>query len=200
MSAQITPIFANLIYRVNLSEFVQNNAALEKTAIKLYKKSKEKTVSKWSCNTFSTLFMMNFNEDLIFREMLSKIIHHVSVFANEFSAEYNGIECSNSWINLAKPGAFQELHTHPKSHFSSIYYVKVPENCGSIIFQSHECFSDMFEFPTKEHRLPNHKRYIINPKECDLLIFRSNLPHMVNANSSKQNRISISSNFILHNN
>ena len=38
------------------------------------------------------------------------------------------------WANINTKGNFNTPHTHPGSHYSGCYYVKVPKNSGNLYF------------------------------------------------------------------
>jgi uncharacterized protein (TIGR02466 family) len=78
-----------------------------------------------------------------------------------------------------------------------IYYVKAPKNCGNTLFLSGKYFSDMYMAPYDEMTPANYSSYTIIPEESNLVLFRSNIPHMVNKNMSGENRVSLSANFSL---
>ena len=91
----------------------------------------------------------------------------------------------------------QEFHIHPNHHFSLVYYVSVNDNSGNIIFRSPESATDMFMLPSGNETLASMKTVSIKPEVGTLLIFRSNLLHMVEKNKSNQPRVSISFNVSL---
>ena len=110
-----------------------------------------------------------------------------------------GLEITNSWFNIGKPGSFQFDHVHHghRGHnaLSGVYYHKVPENGGSIIFQnpiSHLTVCnklwDLSISPVKG----------LEPMEGSILIFPSFLSHKVGINQSNEERISISFNVVMN--
>jgi hypothetical protein len=91
------------------------------------------------------------------------------------------------WGNISPPNAFNQIHTHNHSissyhntDISGVLYLKVPENSGEITF-----YDPLFV----------SKNYTVKPKEKDILLFHQHLPHSVNPNYSKEDRISIAFNF-----
>ena len=79
--------------------------------------------------------------------------------------------------------------------FSAVYYVKVPEGSGNIIFEDPR-MPDML--PVKN--IPERNSLSFNkigytPAEGTLLIFRSSLRHCVQEGTNVDPRISISMNF-----
>jgi hypothetical protein len=77
-----------------------------------------------------------------------------------------------------------------------VYYLQVGNDCGNIIFRSFEADTDMLPLPADILTYPNYKTMSIMPEEDNLLIFRSNLKHMVEKNISNVQRISLSMNFL----
>ena len=180
--------FVELIYKTNLEELQKNNLFFYKEALTL--KEKFNSEQNWDCDTFNHSFV---NENLC-----GIVIQHVKKFAEYYGIENQEIKCTSSWINVAEKNNYQEYHVHPKNHFSAVYYVKVPKNCGNILFKSNSSNDNMFPIISKKLTHANYQTYSINPIESDLLIFRSNLQHMVEKNKSDEQRVSISMNFIIN--
>lgn len=153
--------------------------------------------SDWRCNTFTTLNKYDMINDPIFSELFEDIKKEVIVIATEFAAKTENIKVTDSWINVAKPGAFQEYHIHTNSHFSAVYYLKTPEKCGNLVFRSSEADTDMFPLPLNFTNYTSYKTYAFPAREGYVTIFRSNLSHMVEQNMSNDTRISVSMNFTL---
>lgn len=101
-----------------------------------------------------------------------------------------------SWLNINPPMSYNTKHLHPRSLFSGVYYISVPEgNCGQITFERE---------PLMLSYLPN---YVVetwndmtsgtasyNPVAGKLIIFPSWLTHWVEPNLTSSNRISLSFN------
>ena len=153
----------------------------------------------WNCNTYNSLNAYDMFKDSMFNSLFDEITYWVNTFAEtHYNVENPSAKCSESWINISPPMAYQEYHIHPNSHFSAVFYVKTPPESGNIIFRSHEANFDMFELPrVNDINHYNGKTFWHEPEECKLLIFRSNLSHMVKYNKSNEDRISIATNFIL---
>jgi uncharacterized protein (TIGR02466 family) len=94
------------------------------------------------------------------------------------------------WATIAKLGLFHLRHAHPKNIVSGVYYVKVPPKSGSI----------MFEDPRGVGVEPYDNRFVVHPKEGDIILFPSFLVHEVATTYSSSERISIGNalSFILH--
>ena len=191
----ISPIFVELISLTNLSQHSDKNDYFFNKVTSLQSQHSTEKSTDWLCDTFSTMRYYDLINDPEFALVLNDIKTDVIKFSKEYGVQTENINCSDAWINLASPGAYQEYHIHSGSHFSIAYYLKTPENCGNIVFRSHEANTDMFPLPADGLLPPNFKTFYYTPKTNDLLIFRSNLSHMVEKNKSKEDRVSISANF-----
>lgn len=103
---------------------------------------------------------------------------------------------NESWLNINPPGAYNSKHLHPRSLFSGVYYISVPEgDSGQIIFERE---------PLMLSYLPS---YIVDtwndmtsgtagyqPVTGKLLIFPSWLLHWVEFNNTNKDRISLAFN------
>ena len=97
----------------------------------------------------------------------------------------------NMWANINPPGGYNAPHIHPNSLFSGVYYVKIPaENSGKFVCRTKDSWNQ-FPLPRKTYRnWPETMEY--NPGEGKLLLFESDLMHMVEPNETHEDRISIS--------
>lgn len=193
--SNITTAFTEVIYRNSLNQFNDKNAEFAKRGLEIRDTVTQK--HDWRCNTYSTdKSEYDLRKDPLFKDLVTICEQETDAFAREFGV-IGRAKCSEAWINLANPGAYQEYHIHAKSHFSLVYYVDTPINSGNTVFASHEKNTDMFPLPTHTLTPPNFKTYFMNPKNGDVVIFRSNLEHMVEPNQSDSVRISISMNMII---
>lgn len=198
-SSQILTLFTENIFIVDLSKYQSTNDFFYEKVLDLKNRSKNKKTQGWRCETFSTIDPKIYNliNEPVFLPILSDIEKNVLSYANNYGVNQGKIISKEAWINLSKPGDYQEFHSHALSHFSIAYYVKVPENSGEIIFRSPRCQQDMFPLPVSGNNINNITEYPIKPKNNMLLIFRSYFEHMVEKNQSFSDRVSISGNFIL---
>lgn len=188
----ITYLFPTPVYATNLNLLTPSHADYVSKAMELHQSIDQKT--KWRCDTFNTLDAYDMLSDPLFFNLFEEIKTHTKIFCKDFGVEANDVTITDSWINVAGQGGYQEYHIHTGSHFSLAYYVSAPKNSGNIVFRSHEADTDMYPLPQGDLKPSSYKTYSIEPQEGMLLIFRSNLRHMVEKNLSDNNRISISMN------
>ncbi len=110
---------------------------------------------------------------------------------------YEGFAITNCWTNINPEGKAHQIHSHPNNYLSGVYYVRAPENCGDIVFHDPRPQSIVL-LPQVTERTPfNASSHRITPKEGTLLLFHSWFQHLVEANQSDEERISISFNIML---
>mgnify|MGYP003340216308 FL=1 len=103
------------------------------------------------------------------------------------------------WVNVNSTSGYNTLHHHGViTPLSGVFYIKVPENSGDIVFHrpTHLCGSTFYrnisdEFHGENKTMPEYR---ITPKEGMIVLFPSYLWHLVEPNTSGGDRISISFN------
>jgi uncharacterized protein (TIGR02466 family) len=98
------------------------------------------------------------------------------------------------WTNINIPGSFNTSHNHPNCHLSGVFWIKIPDNSGDIVFDDPNNFNKFVEFQSYDEDFKNHfgcsRGIKHSPKEGQILIFPSYLEHMVDRNNSFEDRIS----------
>lgn len=110
---------------------------------------------------------------------------------------------SEGWININKKGDFNLTHTHPESDLSAVFWISTKgEKSGRIEFENPCNFeqNNLLSKIKKEVRdsFNLNKSHWIVPKDGVLLIFPSNIRHMVFPNQTFDDRISIAFNIKLY--
>ena len=194
---QIHHLFPTIVHIENIPRTAEVNQHYIDKSIELANTLPKDNINSWRCDTFSTLDKYDMINDPIFVELIEDVKKEVAVVATFFGAKTDNIIVTSGWINVAGPGAFQEYHIHTNSHFSVVYYLKTPKNCGNLVFKSFEAETDMFPLPLTMTNYTSYKTFSIPATEGHMVVFRSNISHMVEKNMSNDSRISISMNINL---
>ena len=101
---------------------------------------------------------------------------------------------TQSWCNYTKEGQFHHKHAHPNSFISGVFYVQADKTKDKIYFYKEEY--KQIKIPAKEYNLFNSESWWFETGTNDLVIFPSNLTHMVEKVVGKE-RISLSFNTFL---
>lgn len=101
------------------------------------------------------------------------------------------------WANANGKYAYNNVHNHPNSLLSGVYYVRVEGNCGdlSLFDPRKQAWTMQPEYSERDSM--NSPVHFIGPEAGSLIIFPSWLEHSVNQNLSDADRISISFNINL---
>ncbi len=134
-----------------------------------------------------------FGLDNLIKESTKEIILY-----NEYK-ETVKIKYEGMWANINRYKDYNTSHVHPYSDWSGCYYVKTPENCGSIRFADPRTVRHMLAQPHlyNLNQCSSERQgteYRVLPKAGRLVMFPSFLEHQVEPNQSQELRISISFN------
>ena len=106
-----------------------------------------------------------------------------------------------SWVNINPKGSRNYRHHHftlnNRHLFAGVYYVKVPENSGAIIF--HDPRGNHLQASVDMQYLSGASPpvYAIQPKAGECYYFPTWLEHEVSENLSEEDRISIAFNIFI---
>lgn len=194
-TAQVTAMFTDVAMRVPMKELAGVLPDFRTRALAV--QQEVAPAHDWRCGTFAT-FSTEYSvlTDPIFHDLLMQSGQAVLEFAQYYGVSSTELACTEAWINIAGNKDYQEYHVHPRSHFSGVFYVAVPENSGNLVLRSHETDKDMFPLPVGKTTPASHKTFSFKPVAGELILFRSNMPHMVEQNLSEDPRISVAMNFV----
>jgi uncharacterized protein (TIGR02466 family) len=130
---------------------------------------------------------------------LRELFSHITNFANDLAEKMTmqPVRIINSWVNVNGYRDFNWSHTHDDSLISGVYYVKTPENCGGIEFESP--MAQLYHpFAMKSgYSKYNAPNWAMPSYEGTLYLFPAWLKHGVHPNMNKEEeRVSISFNLV----
>lgn len=190
-------VFPTLILDTFVNECEEINPLLEEEAY-FFQQNFSKT-HDWRCDTYSSIGLHpleNGNNVDVSKKLLNILSEKVFEYLIEYGVDLSksNISCDEYWFNIASSGQYQEYHQHHGSDISVVYYVKANDQSGNIVFKS---FESLTCDTLKNIRLSeiNYNTISFNPTPGRVLVFKSNLLHMVEKNLSNEDRISIALNF-----
>lgn len=155
----------------------------------------EKGGNNWiSKSNFNTQSTYNINEDEKFNFFVDKVSEKIQEHAKHLNSNYT-YKCNEAWLNTYTEKDYQEFHTHAGSVFSAVYYLNNPKKGGRIFFENPVepdmlPLRDISEYNTDNSSLCNY-----NPDNGTLIIFRSNIRHMVEPIETNETRATIALNY-----
>jgi len=138
-----------------------------------------------------------FSDDRFFSDLANQIQNIVIDFAESIEIDLKSNNAIQMWININGYKDSNILHDHPKSIFSGVYYVKVPQNAGNIKFYhpAHSLLErDWANLRVNTYNFYNSHVWSLSPVENRIIVFPSWIDHLVEPNLSHEERISISFN------
>lgn len=185
--------FPTAIYKASEIISEKDNNKLIKRCLAV-KEKVSRGGTHWMSPVYNTMNSYDLNTDKAFQPLINIVTHHVHEFTKAYGSD-DKYKCSNAWVNVYKKGDYQEFHTHPKSIFSAVYFVKAPEGSGSLILSNPNC-PDMLPIQNiREDNSLNFETCSYKPEPRSLIIFRSYISHMVKQGNHKEERISLAFNF-----
>ena len=104
----------------------------------------------------------------------------------------------NLWINENSKYSYNQVHNHPNSHFSGVFYIDVPNDSGDIFFLRPDFSSTMYDLSNFLYASPmNIEQKKIKNCTNEFLLFPSTLMHGVHINKTDNPRITLSFNLFL---
>ena len=176
-----TPLFINLVKNKEFDEEIKKELLIEE--------KKNKTAFKSNVGGFQTENIRNpLIEDVIIKNTFSMLNSRYTSLSPIL------IKIANFWINKNYKSNWNKPHTHPQSHYSGVYYLDVPENSGNLTFIRNNDYSlvkpDLKAFDHQDFL----DHFNVIPKKNMMILFPSNVLHMVSPNMSDLPRISLAFN------
>ena len=106
--------------------------------------------------------------DPLYKDLLSGIVKYTN--GRKFNLHV-------AWLNIHNFNDFAQPHDHHNVDFTSIYYLKVPSDCGSLYINE------------SLNKFPMIRQYF--PKLYDLIVIHGEYVHKTDVNKSKEPRISL---------
>lgn len=154
---------------------------------------------KWFCTVQSTFSQ---RAQVLLDPPFAGLLEHVQSAVWSF-AEVAGWDMSShepriveSWVNLYEGPAYQEVHQHPMSHISGVYFVSAPAGSGGLFFVPPE--PTMFRAVTTGSSPFSSSAVTYPPEPGMLVLFPSELRHGVRPSEEGCRRVSVAFNVVQH--
>lgn len=108
----------------------------------------------------------------------------------------DAFEITGCWANVLAQGAAHKMHSHPNNFLSGVYYVQTGPGANTVNFHDPRNQTAIIRPPVVELTAENTDQVVVSVQNGTLLLFPAWLQHSVDANTSTQERISISFNLM----
>jgi uncharacterized protein (TIGR02466 family) len=144
--------------------------------------------NNWNTDVYNTCSTYDLRKNKILKKLCKKVEEYTNIFATHFNSNHS-YKINDCWFNYYHRNDFQESHHHANSIFSAVYFFSNPENSGKLSFEN-PIEPDML--PLKNVTEINNLNCLTcdyNPLPKTLIIFRSNIRHMVSRGNNANPRI-----------
>jgi uncharacterized protein (TIGR02466 family) len=128
---------------------------------------------------------------------LASVVDHVAMSVLRFlRIGTEAVEITGCWATVLAKGAVHKSHSHPNNFLSGVYYVRVHPGSDTINFHDPRRQTYVIRPPVTELTAENTDQVVVRLINGTLLVFPSYLEHSVDANTSDEERISVSFNMM----
>jgi len=118
------------------------------------------------------------------------LVQHIDSVCRNINLDIKELNVLQLWVNVNKKGDYNTIHQHGQYHLSGTYYVKVPKDCGKLVFRDPRLGAIGNQF--FQSRCSKGELMKINLVDGLLMIWPSFLDHFVEPSQTDEERISIS--------
>jgi uncharacterized protein (TIGR02466 family) len=109
---------------------------------------------------------------------------------------HDAFEITGCWATVLARGAAHKAHSHPNNYLSGAYYVRTHPGADTINFHDPRNQAGVIRPPVTELTAENTDQVVVKVTNGTLLLFPAYLEHSVDANTSGEERVSISFNIM----
>jgi uncharacterized protein (TIGR02466 family) len=109
---------------------------------------------------------------------------------------HDAFEITGCWATVLARGAAHKAHSHPNNYLSGAYYVRTHPGADTINFHDPRNQAGVIRPPVVKLTAENTDQVVVKVTNGTLLLFPAYLEHSVDANTSEQERVSISFNIM----
>jgi uncharacterized protein (TIGR02466 family) len=109
---------------------------------------------------------------------------------------HEAFEITGCWATVLARGAAHKAHSHPNNYLSGAYYVRTHPGADTINFHDPRNQAGVIRPLVVELTAENTDQVVVKVTNGTLLLFPSYLEHSVDANTSEEERVSISFNIM----
>jgi len=131
-----------------------------------------------------------------FRDLVACVNNAAQSVLRFLRIGYDTFEITGCWATVLARGAAHKVHSHPNNFLSGVYYVQTHPGTDTINFHDPRTQTGIIRPPVVELTADNTDQVVVRVKNGTLLIFPAYLQHSVDANTSEEERISISFNIM----
>ena len=189
-ASDVIPMFPTLVWKIQLEEQLRNTISTRALpALSLMRGQILRPGQAWQ--SVQTLHTLTELQDLVapVRDAVASILKFLRL-------GYDAFEITACWATVLAPGAAHKVHDHPNNFLSGVYYLGTHAGADTINFHDPRSQAGVIRPPVVELTAENTEQVVVRVTDGTLLLFPAYLRHSVDANTSQEERISISFNIM----
>lgn len=190
--SDVIPMFPTLVWKVQLK--AQMHEAIDATILPALVRMRREAPPLGPGHGWQSDQTLHRLEE--FSDLVSCIDKAAKSVLRFLKITYDAVEISACWATVLAQGAAHKAHHHPNNFLSGVYYVRTRPGADAINFHDPRSQTGIIRPPVAELTAENTDQVVVRVKDGTLLIFPSFLQHSVDANTSEEERISISFNIM----
>jgi uncharacterized protein (TIGR02466 family) len=131
-----------------------------------------------------------------FQDLAACVRQAVAAVLRFLKIGYDAFEISACWATVLATGAAHHIHHHPNNYLSAVYYLRTHRGADTINFHDPRSQTGIIRPPVTALTAYNTDHVVVKVQKGTLLVFPSYLQHSVDANTSEEERISVSFNIM----
>ncbi len=191
-SSDVIPMFPTLVWKIQLKAELHD--AIDAKVLAALERTRRDLPGLGPGHGWQSEQALHEREE--FRELVSCVGNAARSILRFLRIGYDAFEITGCWATVLARGAMHKAHSHPNNFLSGVYYVRTHPGTDTINFHDPRSQTSVIRPPVTELTAQNTDQVVVRVRNGTLLMFPSYLEHSVDANTSAEERISISFNIM----
>ena len=191
-ASDVIPMFPTLVWKVQLKAELRD--AIDAKVLAMLERMRRDLPGLGPGRGWQSEQTLHEREEL--RELVSCVGSVAKSILRFLRIGYDALEITGCWATVLAKGAMHKAHSHPNNFLSGVYYVRTHPGTDTINFHDPRSQASVIRPPVTELTAENTDQVVVRVRNGTLLMFPSYLEHSVDANTSEEERISISFNIM----
>jgi uncharacterized protein (TIGR02466 family) len=191
-ASDVIPMFPTLVWKVQLAAELRD--AIDAKVLAMLERMRRDLPELRSGHGWQSAQVLHEREEL--RDLVRCVGSAAKSILRFLRIGYDAFEITGCWATVLARGAMHKAHSHPNNLLSGVYYVRTHPGTDSINFHDPRRQTSVIRPPVTELTAENTDQVVVRVRNGTLLMFPSYLEHSVDANTSAEERISISFNIM----
>ena len=191
-ASDVIPMFPTLVWKVELQ--AQLREAIHARALAALSRMRRELPPLARGEGWQSVQTLHELDD--FQDLVSCVHRAVTGALRFLRIGYDAFEVTASWATILAAAAEHKVHCHPNNFLSSVYYLRTHSGADTINFHDPRNQTGIIRPAVVELTAENTDQVVVKVTDGTLLLFPAWLQHSVDANTSEEERISISFNIM----